>query len=781
MSINKAILIINKGYFTSGYSVTINSVIECRLPSNLDLEKKYKVWIDAYKKMSGDYRGNVSRDSLQNNQSSELCLTASNNLIGSFNEWLDSNLNDRFKDEIRDSFNHDRENVLIIQTNNRELWELPWHQWIKDRYHNTEVVFSHLDRQIEDRKSNVIQDIVRIISAQGNNKGIDCSSEKEILEKISKAPGTQVEFIEQETYDNLEHKVRYIQGSIFYYYGHSGTESKVWLNINNEDEKVSISQLAIAFKRSGVKIAIFNSCDNLNIALELRQNRVSIPYLILMSKKVPNDVAKTFFDSFIKEYRDGASFYEAVRIAREDLEKFEDGRYPCATWLPIIVQANVKEDAPTWNELSRYVSTKKRIGIGVGIGTLATLTIALIRFFGLLQTPELFVFDWMMRSRPSEEIDKHILVIENKVINKDDKKYENTNQSLPNKSLNELLVRIKKTGNYHIAVGLDNFFNNKEKFDLTKHSQLINDIKDGELVVVCSNGEDGNSGEPAPKIASKDSIGFADIAKDGITSEQIVRRHWVEGSLNKPECETKLSLSYQLAGRFATTHSKGTSLVDLIESKKIISDRIGPYQGYGIVGGKQLFLNYRSFVLGTIPFKVADLDEMIDRSIMDDDKFQKLIKDKVILIGTSVSKAGSLHKDEHQTPYGEMRGLYLQAHMTSQLINAIDNNRPLIWAYNVWIEFLIILGFSVSGGIIIAMVRDSSKESVCLGSAAFVLTVVPLLSAPCLLIHIGYLLPLLPIGLSLLSTEILVCLCLNHPATLRKVQNFPLPLKQPNR
>ena len=153
---------------------------------------------------------------------------------------------------------------------------------------------------------------------------------------------------------DLERKIR-DQWDIFCFSGHSEIKDNLVEIEINPTSSIQISNIKEALKQSGIKIAIFNSCDNFQIAFELKNACVSIPYMILMSKKIHNDVAQDFFTAFIEAYNSGRSFYQAVRIARDAIKVLEN-RYPCASWLPIIVQADSTKFAPNWQELSRYIS-----------------------------------------------------------------------------------------------------------------------------------------------------------------------------------------------------------------------------------------------------------------------------------------------------------------------------------------------------------------------------------------------------------------------------------------
>jgi CHASE2 domain-containing sensor protein len=776
MQHNTVTLQITGGDFIHGYTgVTVPGKELIQLSASPELKSQFALWKYTYQKMIKCYsknRGATYHDNLDEliELDTEKCAEK---LVNLFNEWLGSDAFSQTRTQISKCFNSSGENLLIIQTECQELWQLPWHKWnfIKEKHPNTEVVFSLYGQTSDNSNNRTTPNKARILAVFGNDEDLDLAERQEI-KNLSKSPDINIELLNKPKYNELTDAIRN-EWDIFYYSGH--TKENTFLEIN-QGELEKIENFAEAFKNSKIKIAIFNSCDNLKIASILKKHNVSIPYLILMSEKVHDVIAAEFFKCFIDKYKSGKSFYQSVKIARGKIgEKERD--YPCSSWLPVIVQDNSVKLAPTWHEL--YLPKRKRIGVGLGIGTLATIAIALIRFFGLLQTPELFIFDTMMRSKPSEEIDKHILIIENKG------EKSNLHQSLSNDLLNKFLVRLENSKDSQPkVVGLDNYLDDKEKRDPNEHKQLISYIKDGRLVLVCKKGTDSSIDRNDGISAPPDSIvGFSDVVRDGNTDGDLIRRHLLKVEKKDHGCETDFSLSYVLANMYfddnpdseSSLTSPNQDKLDSLVDARLISNNRGLYKinNISLDKGIQIFLNYRYNNSTIKPFQTKNIEELLKES---DEEFQRLIKQKIILIGTTDPGGDGRFGDTVQTPYGSMRGIYLQAHMTSQLVNAVTENRALIWANDLG-DLLIIWVLSAVGGIAIAMMCERSIKSICLSGGALILIMMPLLSAPFLLIFPGYLFPLVPVAASLLSTGILVGLCLNNPTTLKKVQNLSLPSK----
>ncbi len=77
-----------------------------------------------------------------------------------------------------------------------------------------------------------------------------------------------------------------------------------------------------------------------------------------MREPVPDKVAHEFLKDFIQEFTRRKSFYQSVNIARQKLQGLETD-YPCASWLPIIVQ-NLLATPPTWQSMGSVANCPYR-------------------------------------------------------------------------------------------------------------------------------------------------------------------------------------------------------------------------------------------------------------------------------------------------------------------------------------------------------------------------------------------------------------------------------------
>lgn len=115
--------------------------------------------------------------------------------------------------------------------------------------------------------------------------------------------------------------------------------------------------------------------------------------------------------------------------------------------------------------------------------------------------------------------------------------------------------------------------------------------------------------------------------------------------------------------------------------------------------------------------------------------------------------------DYHKTPYGNtmddrIPGVFIHAHMLSQVLSAALDGRPLLWAWSPWVDWAWIAGWSTVGGLLAwgVSLRSSSPRAL-LSQMVLVLGVsTGLLYAVCagyLIVWAGWV-PMVPAGLGLL-------------------------------
>lgn len=125
--------------------------------------------------------------------------------------------------------------------------------------------------------------------------------------------------------------------------------------------------------------------------------------------------------------------------------------------------------------------------------------------------------------------------------------------------------------------------------------------------------------------------------------------------------------------------------------------------------GSQLLLNYRILknpsqtTCGDVIETPADCMTVTDVLNSNATQLSKLIKGRIVLIGTTASGYG----DRWPTPYSQSpssedqpSGIFLQAQMISQLLSAVIDGRPLLTSWADWQEIIWIASGALVGGLI---------------------------------------------------------------------------------
>ena len=319
-----------------------------------------------------------------------------------------------------------------------------------------------------------------------------------------------------------------------------------------------------------------------------------------------------------------------------------------------------------------------------------TLLLLGVQRFGIFQTFELRVFDQMMQMRADSEPDSRLLIVA--VTEEDIRRY---GHPLSGQVLNNLLNKL--TESEPRGIGLDIF---RDLPVEPGHNQLLETLQLDDLIVpICEHAESGKPAIPAPTGIKPERVGFNDVVQD---PDGTIRRNLLllEPSANDA-CKAEFSFSLQLALKYLAAggiqpqfNSEGElQLRDVVF--KPLESNFGAYQNVD-AGGDQILLNYRS------PQQVARQVTVTD--VLTDQVGQDLIKDRIILIG---STAPSL-KDIQKTPYsngksdnsGDMAGVEIHATSVSQILSTVLNGQPLFWSFPDWGEAGWILVWSLAGGLI---------------------------------------------------------------------------------
>ena len=681
---------------------------------------------------------------------------------------------------------------VIVEAEDSQLRRFPWHLWsFFEDYPHAEVALSasaygQVDRLHPGDSSSAkprSRDRVRILAILGNSQGIDVQQDRAVLEQL---PDAEVVFLVEPQRQQLDQCLWDQQGwDMLFFAGHSVSQangSTGELSLNPTDS-LTIAQLKNALRAAiaqGLKLAIFNSCDGLGLAAALAD--LNLPQLIVMREPVPDPVAQAFLKHLLTAFSGGQSFYRSVREAREKLQGLET-QFPCASWLPVICQ-NPAEMPLDWQTLvgkahaiapdeftakpSRSIGAAwHRLNVGLLTGTLIAGLVMGLRFVGVLQAAELQAFDFLMRLRPSEgHVDPRILVVE--VTESDTNQY---GYPLDDATLAELIQKLEQL--QPRAIGLD--MHRYQPRGQGRSALMTQFRQHQNLFSVCSFSLTDRDHQPAPEFSTQQltqQMGFSDLLVDGLAQSSLgsskaqldkpgdaVRRHLLSYDpslrLSSSPCITPYSLSFQLAFQFLA--AKGVQPIQVNANQdwqfgrvafQKLPDRFGGYQS--LTGHlSQILVNYRT----DSPAAQATLQQVLKGQVN-----RSLIENRIVLIGITAPVA----KDFLNTPYGEMPGVWIHAHLVSQMLSAVLDRRPLIWSLPQmgalqWGDALWVWAWATVGGVLVWLCRSSLWLVVANGVAVLALTQL------CLVILVqGGWMPLLPsllaLGLTSGSSQVLLTL-----------------------
>ena len=162
----------------------------------------------------------------------------------------------------------DEPTIVLIQTENLALQKLPWHKWTL--FGGYIGLCHHQDFEIPTKcKANV--DILAIFGTKidpqnHNKKDLKVEIDHQLLKKNLENLEVNIDALEEPTKSQLSEKLEEGKWDILFFAGHSS--SKEGIQINSK-ECVKINIFEKEFKKVGLQLAIFNSCDGLEIAKEL--------------------------------------------------------------------------------------------------------------------------------------------------------------------------------------------------------------------------------------------------------------------------------------------------------------------------------------------------------------------------------------------------------------------------------------------------------------------------------------------------------------------------------
>ncbi|MEM6867503.1 MAG: CHASE2 domain-containing protein, partial [Cyanobacteria bacterium P01_C01_bin.121] len=706
---NKRIVIkIGDGSLTTGYAATVQIgeeglppqvEVPARLPPAPDIPKLYRRWQSAYWQLglqpSLSWRlealGGVTN--VSDVSAIEQCRVMSVQLRDHLHYWLNGEDFRPIREKILEQLSPQDTARVLLQTQDVLLQRLPWYDLhIFQRYRKAEVGIC-LPRYQRVSYRGTRSKKVRVLAVLGDATGLDTQMDCQLLGQL---PDADVHFLNGPSVEAFNEKLWDQQGwDILFFAGHSksrvncvhdvlslgvSSESSDSVVGNDNDsvndivngqasgeiqlnatETLTVPQLKHALSKAidrGLNTAIFNSCDGLGLAADLAD--LYIPQVLVMREPVPDKVAHAFLQGFLASFSAGNPFYLAVREAREKLQGME-ARFPCATWLPVIVQ-NLAEMPPTWRSLqdngdgnlaresfdagrSDLPSTKRgwRVAVAAGLGCAAVVLGG--RMLGVLEALELRAYDYFLRSRPTEPIDERLLIITNTDADISARPNTTNNRSLSDETLSDLLTRLDVLNPQ--LIGLDVYLRGE-----IQQSALAQQISATDnLFAICKVADhttDTPAIPPPPEIRDPSRIGASDFVSD--EGDDVVRRHLL--AMTPPAdsaCQAGGAVSLLMANRYLK------EVHGIAESERVaIGEAALPvlwrasFGGYhdANVAGSQILLNYRILdepsqtgcggVLET-PADCISVGRFLEMSV---DELRSQVENKIVLIGTTANGYG---------------------------------------------------------------------------------------------------------------------------------------------
>ncbi|MEI6065116.1 MAG: adenylate/guanylate cyclase domain-containing protein [Pseudanabaena sp. ELA748] len=315
-----------------------------------------------------------------------------------------------------------------------------------------------------------------------------------------------------------------------------------------------------------------------------------------------------------------------------------------------------------------------------------------VKQLGGLQQLELLVFDQMMRSRPDKITDPRLLLV---TITESDIKTHKwpLTDRLVAQTLSEL--------NSHQPAAITVDLNLQRNIAIEpERSELIAQLRQPNVIAAVSSGNNQNDRIDPPIELPKEQVGLVDLPAD---PDGFMRRALL--FTNRAALSIQLLNAYLRADCPSDRPQRQAlvcqNLKPSFNSKKeyelngvvfpLLKSDSGAYQTINS-GGYQILINYRG---SSQSLQRVTLTQVLQKEVNPD-----LIKGKIVLIGVS---APSL-KDVFLTPYSSrnegtvrMAGVEVQAHITSQLLDAVLDGDRLFWFWADWQELLWILSWAIAG------------------------------------------------------------------------------------
>jgi adenylate cyclase len=329
----------------------------------------------------------------------------------------------------------------------------------------------------------------------------------------------------------------------------------------------------------------------------------------------------------------------------------------------------------------------------LAIAPCVAVILILLRLTGAFQLLEWAAIDWFFRLRPLELPDDRIVIV---AITESD--IQTAGQwPIPDRTIAQLLDRLKQQ--QPKAIGFDIY---RDLSVGEGHQELIEIFKNTpNLIGVQLVGSDENGIEvnPPPLLHDRDRVAASNLIldNDGKVRRGLLFAETQNGDI-LPSIALNLALIY-LEDR-GIEPENATDNPEYLQLNQAVFERWRSNDGSYIKSddrGYQIFLNYRK---PKKPFLKVSMTDVLTNQVPDN-----FARDRIVLIGSTALSI----QDYFITPYdstllglpSRTSGVEIHANITSQILSAALDDRPLIKSWteeseNLWIFFWAAIGFSLA-------------------------------------------------------------------------------------
>jgi len=383
----KLVLKIGDGNFQQGFPDSAIEVspnggyqqkLSCDLPPAPELPDTYKKWQQEYRglvgaKARGFKKNYLTQCSVFNCENYYQYLSAVlNNLLNNLPiiSQLKAILTSQESDgDGRRPAGGDR--IILLEVNTQQvsdrkikylLHQLHWESWDLFNSYQVENYLSlhRVNSDSPEPTMEVKSQPVKVLGIVGDDTGIDLSEDTKLIDNLCSRganpvflPDVRHKYLTRVDFNQLWES----RWDVLIFTGHSDTRLEgetgvIHLNPNEFLDFQEIKETLKEAKRLGLKLAIFNSCDGLGLAEQLKDLGITV---IVWREPVPCKVASLFLNYFLNEFTNKAdeSIYRAMWAARTRLEELHPNlteELAGVTGLPLVIH-NGSQEPSTWNQL----------------------------------------------------------------------------------------------------------------------------------------------------------------------------------------------------------------------------------------------------------------------------------------------------------------------------------------------------------------------------------------------------------------------------------------------